>query len=103
MNRELFRDLSKSIKEAGKIRRGEIKPSRIYTYDAVDIRRLRESAHVSQSKFARMIGVSVDTVQNWEQGRRKPKGPAMALLRVFQKDPKAVVSALSQLNSDVLG
>jgi len=88
MNRELFEDLSKSIKEAGKIRRGEVKASRVFTYSAVDIRK------VSQSNFARMIGVSVDTVQNWEQGRRKPRGPAMALLRVFEKDPKVVVGAL---------
>jgi putative transcriptional regulator len=95
MNRELFEDLSKSIKEAGKIRRGEVKASRVFTYSAVDIRKLRKSVKVSQAKFAWMIGVSVDTVQNWEQGRRKPRGPAMALLRVFEKDPKVVVGALS--------
>jgi putative transcriptional regulator len=95
MNRKLFEDLSKSIKEAGKIRRGEIKASRVFTYNAVGIRKLRESVNVSQSKFARMIGVSVDTVQNWEQGRRRPRGPAMALLRVFQRNPKVVVGALS--------
>ena len=94
MNRQLFEDLSKSIKEAGKIARGETKPSRVFTYNAVDIRKLRESVNVSQSKFARMIGVSTGTVQNWEQGRRRPRGPAMSLLRVFQKNPKAVVGAL---------
>lgn len=94
MKRELFEDLSKSIKEAGKIRRGRAKASRKFKYDAVDIRKLRKSVNVSQSKFARMIGVSVDTVQNWEQGRRIPRGPAMALLRVFEKNPRVVVSAL---------
>ena len=94
MKRELFEDLSKSIKEAGKIRRGRAKASRTFKYDAVDIRKLRKSVNVSQSKFARMIGVSVDTVQNWEQGRRIPRGPAMALLRVFEKNPRVVVSAL---------
>jgi putative transcriptional regulator len=41
-----------------------------------------------------MIGVSKSTLQNWEQGRRHPRGPAKALLRVFEKDPKAVVRAL---------
>jgi putative transcriptional regulator len=45
-------------------------------------------------KFARMIGVSEDTLQNWEQGRRHPREPAKALLRVFEKNPKAVVRAL---------
>jgi len=91
---ELFEELTKSVKEAGKIQRGEVKASRVFTYNAIDIRRLRESVKVSQSKFALMIGVSVDTVQNWEQGRRKPRGPAMALLRVFEKNPKVVVGAL---------
>ena len=94
MKRELFKDLSKSIKEAGKIRRGRAKASRTFKYDAVDIRKLRKSVKVSQSEFARMIGVSVDTVQNWEQGRRIPRGPAMALLRVFEENPKVVVRAL---------
>jgi len=94
MNRELFKDLSKSIKEAGKIRRGQVKASRAFRYNPVDIRKLRKAVKVSQAQFARMIGVSVDTVQNWEQGRRTPRGPAMALLRVFEEDPKVVVSAL---------
>lgn len=94
MKSRLFKELSESIKEAGKIRRGQAKPSRVFAYDAIDIRKLRESAHVSQAQFARMIGVSRGTLQNWEQGRRTPRGPARALLRVFQKDPKAVVRAL---------
>ncbi len=94
MNKALFRDLTESIKEAGKIQRGQAKASRVFTYNAIDIRRLRESVNVSQSKFALMIGVSVDTVQNWEQGRRRPRGAAMALLRVFEKSPRTVVSAL---------
>ena len=67
MSSELFDELRKSIKEAGKIRKGRAKPSRKFTYDAIDIRKLRESLGVSQSQFARMIGVSVDTAQNWEQ------------------------------------
>lgn len=94
MNRELFRDLSRSIEEAGKIRRGRAKASRTFKYSAVDIRKLRKAVKVSQRQFAKMIGVSVDTLQNWEQGRRMPRGPAMALLRVFEQNPKVVVGAL---------
>ena len=94
MNSALYKDLHKSIKEAGRIRRGKAKPSRVFRYEAVDIRKLRESVDVSQAQFARMIGVSKGTLQNWEQGRRRPRGPAKALLRVFEKDPKAVVRAL---------
>ncbi len=94
MSSRTFKELEKSIREAGKIRRGEAKPSRVFQYEAIDIRKLRESVHVSQAQFAKMIGVSKDTLQNWEQGRRRPRGPAKALLRVFEKNPKAVVRAL---------
>jgi putative transcriptional regulator len=94
MSSKLYRELSKSIREAGRIRRGQTKPSRVFRYDAIDIRKLRESVDVSQAQFAKMIGVSKGTLQNWEQGRRRPRGPAKALLRVFEKDPKAVVRAL---------
>jgi len=94
MSSKVFEELSQSIREAGRIRRGEVKPSRVFRYDAIDIRKLRESVNVSQARFAQMIGVSKGTLQNWEQGRRHPKGPAKALLRVFEKDPKAVVRAL---------
>jgi len=94
MSSKTFKELEKSIREAGKIRRGEVKPSRVFQYEAIDIRKLRESVHVSQGQFAKMIGVSKDTLQNWEQGRRRPRGPAKALLRVFEKNPKAVVRAL---------
>jgi putative transcriptional regulator len=94
MSSRLFKELTESIKEAGRIRRGQTKASRVFTYDAIDIRKLRESVAVSQTQFARMIGVSKGTLQNWEQGRRRPRGPAKALLRVFEKDPKAVVRAL---------
>lgn len=49
----------------------------------------------SQAEFARMIGVSVATLQNWEQGRRRPEGPARALLKVAAVNPQAVAAALA--------
>jgi putative transcriptional regulator len=94
MKRELFSDLVASIKEAGKIREGKVKPSRVFKYNGPDIQRVREKMRISQSELACMIGVSKATLQNWEQGRRNPRGAARALLRVFEKDPKAVVKAL---------
>jgi putative transcriptional regulator len=49
---------------------------------------------VTQIELAHMIGVSENTIQNWEQGRRKPEGPAIALLRVTERNPRAVLEAL---------
>ena len=94
MKKELFDELVENIEEAGKIRKGRLKPSRVFKSPPIDVKRIREKLHVSQSQFAMMIGVSKSTLQNWEQGRREPQGPAKALLRVVGKNPKAVLEAL---------
>src|SRR4051812_32681305 len=55
---------------------------------------LRSRLQLSQAEFARMLCVSVRTVQNWEQGRRSPTGPAAALLRIIDKESHAAIRAL---------
>ena len=94
MKNEDFSKLMKSVKEAGQIRSGRKKPSRVFKIDPPTIKSVRKQLHLSQSEFALMIGVSISTLQNWEQGRREPDGPAKALLRVASKNPKAVMDAL---------
>jgi len=95
MNKRDFDRLVVSVKEAGKIRRGEMKASRVFDIKPTDIRTVRRKLNLSQSEFALMIGVSLSTLQNWEQGRRRPEGPAQALLKVAASNPKAVVDALA--------
>ena len=94
MKKKLFEELVESVQQAGEIRQGALKPSRTFRYDPVDVKRIRGRLRVSQSQFAMMIGVSKSTLQNWEQGRRKPEGPAKALLRVVEKNPNTVLEAL---------
>ena len=94
MREDEFDQLAESVRQAGKIRRGELKPSRVFEYQPTDIKAIRLKLGKSQSEFALMIGVSVSTLQNWEQGRRSPGGPARALLKVAEHDPEAVVEAL---------
>ena len=96
MKNELFDELVESIEEAGKIKKGKVKPFRSFEYHPVDIKRIRSNLDVSQSQFALMIGVSKSTLQNWEQGRREPDGPAKALLRIVEKQPAAVLQALQE-------
>src|SRR5262245_27416947 len=55
---------------------------------------LRLRMRLSQADFARMLRVSLRTLQNWEQGRRSPTGPAAALLRVMDREPRAALRAL---------
>jgi putative transcriptional regulator len=96
VKKALFDDLVASIEEAGRIHRGETKASRTFVFEPEDVRQIREKLNKSQSEFARMIGVSVATLQNWEQGRRQPEGPARALLVVAAKAPKVVAKALAE-------
>ncbi len=95
MKKKDFDELLVSIRQAGRIRRGEAKPSRVFEYSAMDVKAIRRKLGKSQSEFARMIGVNLATLQNWEQGRRRPEGPARALLTVAAKSPKIVAAALS--------
>ena len=95
MRKRDFDNLVTSVKLAGKIRRGEARPSRVFVFKPADIKTVRLKLGKSQVEFAMMIGVSVATLRNWEQGRRTPEGPAMALLQVAFRNPKAVAAALS--------
>jgi len=89
-----FDELVTSVRQAGKIRRKEISPSRVTNFKPADVKAIRKKLGMSQPEFAMMIGVSVATLRNWEQGRRVPEGPARALLRVAAENPKAVAEAL---------
>jgi putative transcriptional regulator len=92
MKKELFEQLTQSLREAGQIRRGEVKPSRVFKMDPKnDIAKVRSELGLSQSKFAAILGISTDTLQNWEQGRRKPTGPARVLLKIAVKHPKVLL------------
>ena len=94
MKDETFAKLAESVRQAGQIKRGLRKPARVFRYAVPNIKAVRRHLGVSQGDFAAMIGVSPRTLQNWEQGRRTPEGPAKALLRVASKNPRAVLAAL---------
>lgn len=85
-----------SIKELQAHLRGEIKLSEtVYQIPPeTDVRALRETLGLSQSDFAALFGFNVRSLQDWEQGRRRPEIPIRAYLAVIQRDPKAVIRAL---------
>jgi putative transcriptional regulator len=60
-----------------------------------DVRDLRRRAQLTQTEFAARLGVPVETIRNWEQGKRAPRGPARALLAVIAHSPETVFAALS--------
>lgn len=94
MRDELFEELIASVREGGAILQGKVAPSRSFAVEVPDVRRIREGYHLSQAEFAALIGISVGTLRNWEQGRRAPDGPARVLLHVAAKHPRAVWSVV---------
>lgn len=95
MNKKVFAELTESIKEAGAIKRGEVKPFRRFEVKPPNVRRIRHRLAASQSRFASMIGVSINTIQNWEQGRCTPTGPARILLIVADRNPDLLIKTLA--------
>jgi putative transcriptional regulator len=94
MKDELFEELLESVREGGAIVRGKRRASRRTTFEEPDVAAIREAYGLSQDRFASLLGISVRTLQNWEQGRRQPHGPARVLLRVAAKHPKAVLDVV---------
>ena len=98
MDEKLFERLVESTKQAVDISEGNLKASRTFTFELPDdIKNIRsKKLHMSQEKFAALLGVSVRTLQEWEQGRRKPSGAANSLLKVVSFAPEVVLKVLSQ-------
>jgi putative transcriptional regulator len=92
----LVERLLESMKELQAHLRGEIKLNETVYYvpPETDVRALRETLGLSQSAFAALFGFNVRSLQDWEQGRRRPEIPIRAYLAVIQRDPQAVIRAL---------
>lgn len=95
MDKDLFEGLIKGVRAAGKVKRGEGSPTRVFAFTPEEIKEIRIKLGLSQQQFSRLVFVSVKTLQNWEQGRRQPQGPALALLMILKKDPKHAIEALN--------
>lgn len=95
MKKELFDELLESVKQGGKILQGKMKPSRRFKINNPDVKLIRKQYGLSQDKFAVLLGISVATLRNWEQGRRKPEGAARVLLCIAAKHPEAVLDTVS--------
>jgi DNA-binding transcriptional regulator YiaG len=94
MKKELFDDLVNSLKEAKAISEGKRAASRRFDISNPDVKLVQEQVGLSQIEFAQMMRVSVKTLQNWEQHRRTPTGPAAALLKIVFTSPDLAMRSL---------
>jgi putative transcriptional regulator len=94
MNNKDFDELMASVQEMDEIAKGKADASRSFKFQEPEVKAIRERVGLSQTRFAGLIGVSKRTLENWEQGRRHPTGPARALLRLLDKDPEYALRTL---------
>jgi putative transcriptional regulator len=97
LKKPMFEELLASVREGGAILRGRNKTLRRISVRPSGVRVIRERTSLSQSEFARLIRVSVKTLQNWEQERRRPTGPAAALLSIIEHDPALAMKAIHRV------
>jgi putative transcriptional regulator len=99
MRKDLFDELIESVREMKAIQAGHRTASRVTRAESLlatatpNVAALRARFRLSQAKFSALLGISVDTLQNWEQKRREPDGPARVLLRIAATHPEALLAA----------
>ena len=76
------------------ISHGKAKASRSFKVESTDVKAVRERVGLTQDEFAKLMRVSIKTLQNWEQKRRQPTGPAAALLKIVSVEPKLALRSL---------
>jgi putative transcriptional regulator len=97
MSKRAFDKIRAGLEDAIAIARGEADPAtyRVHVPAEVDVKAIRRKLGMTQAAFAAAFGFGLDAVQNWEQGRRRPEGPARAFLKVIDREPDAVRRALA--------
>jgi putative transcriptional regulator len=89
-----FESIKQGLTEAVEHAKGKKVAAQIYQPTAVDVASLRKRLDLTQEQFAARFGFSVATLRHWERGDRNPQGPALVLLNLIDRDPKAVMRAL---------
>ena len=94
MNDDMFNELLESVQQADNLIKGQVSAARITEFADPEVKAIRTKTGLSQSRFANLLGVSKRTLENWEQGRRHPTGPARALLKIVEADPEYALKTL---------
>ncbi len=94
MDDKMFDELLGSVREAGRILRGNQAAARSFSLESPDVQSIREQVGLPRSRFASLLGVSVRTIRSWEEGRHHPSGPARVLLSLLEKNPDRILGML---------
>ena len=91
-----YTDIKEGLDDAIAHAKGKKAKAKEHRIEALDVKAIREKTGMSQQRFCATFGISIGTLRHWEQGARSPRGPARVLLRVVERNPKAVIKAIEQ-------
>jgi putative transcriptional regulator len=91
-----FTEISEGLKDAANHAKGKKSGVVEHTPEALNVRAIREKTGMSQERFCATFGISIGTLRHWEQGLRTPRGAARVLLKVVDRNPKAVIAAVRE-------
>lgn len=89
-----FKNITAGLEDALAFAEGDTSRAKVHKIKVVDVKAVREKTGLSQTRFAAVFMIPVGTLRNWEQGRRQPEGPAIALLHIIDKEPETAIRAL---------
>ncbi|TAL89118.1 MAG: helix-turn-helix domain-containing protein [Candidimonas sp.] len=90
-----FESIKQGLQEAIAHAKGDERGVRVHRPHVVDVKTIRAKVGMTQEQFAARFGFSTATLRHWERGDRTPHGPALVLLNVIERNPKAVIDALA--------
>ncbi|QAA94251.1 NadS family protein [Pollutimonas thiosulfatoxidans] len=90
-----FESIKQGLQEAISHAQGDERGVRVHRPRVVDVKALRAKVGMTQEQFAARFGFSTATLRHWERGDRIPRGPALVLLNVIERNPEAVIDALA--------
>lgn len=91
-----FTEISEGLKDAANHAKGKKSGVVEHSPEALNVRAIREKTGMSQERFCATFGISIGTLRHWEQGLRTPRGAARVLLKVVDRNPKAVIAAVKE-------
>ena len=92
---DAFKDIKAGLEDAISHAQGNPEQATTHVPEAIDVKAIRQKTGMSQQRFCATFGVSLGTLRHWEQGLRSPRGPARVLLQVVDRNPSAVIQAIS--------
>ena len=93
---EVFESIKQGLQEAIQFAEGDTDQAQVFKATPLDIKTIRSTIGMTQEEFAFTFGIGLGALRHWERGDRSPRGPALTLLQLIQKDPKTILKVLAQ-------